>query len=157
MDEEKAEYFKLVSDALGYSRAPAPGTTSAGGFTDAALGYLVEDVKVRTAEAEHARAEAEQPGLTTEEKTAREAAAQEAEKALASSVNSTMTYMDTKGTDVSPGTEGMAALMELNTAVNTMKTETATKEVSATLTKVQAESTNVGLRMAAGAMRSMTG
>ncbi len=153
-DTQQTKYFTLVSDALTATRTPVASvekTTPV--YADAQLGNMVAAIREQQATVEQLEKQRSQSGLSPDEVANLDSQIEAAEMRLANTSSKTIDYVNSSGMDVSLGSQGMTALMEVNRGINAITDTKALAVVDKTLSEVQTVAANAGLRVVAGSMR----
>jgi hypothetical protein len=121
-------------------------------FTDSELNQKVNDARTKHQVLNYLVEKASQPEVTEEKRKVYEEQAKEVEGDLANAISETAKYIDTSGKEVSVGSEGMAAMMEMDKGLAAIKDSQALKTVENTFTRINTTSANSGLKMVLGSM-----
>jgi hypothetical protein len=120
-------------------------------YADKGLEAMVSDAKAKQVVVEYLREKAAQPDVSEERRVVIEEQAKAAEVELADAIGAATEYVatnvDARKMDVSVGSEGMAALVEMNKGMETIKTPEAQARMTETIQKVQGQTVNAGLNM----------
>lgn len=158
-DSQQRDYFgtlkesvNLLGNALISRKETAAGILGSTSFTDKTLEQKVTDAKEIQLVTTYLREKASQYGLPAEQKTLYEQQAKEAEAELAAAITGTATYIAERKIDVSAGSEGMAAMLELQTGLQSMRDDTAAALVTDGFSAIKVSSANTGLNLVLDAM-----
>ena len=156
---QKKEYFTEVKDSLHLMGNALTGKKGIavegpvlGDYKDFVLKQNVKDINEQRQAADYLRKKADQPDLPEDKKKMYEDAAKDAEMELADTVTKAAKYVAEEGLDMSLGSEGMAAMMEMNKGFEAIKDAQALEAATTSLEKVKETSKNTGLNMAMGNM-----
>ena len=159
VDSLQNEYFsaikdshKLMGDALIGKKSVAVEGAGSVAFKDLDLGQKVKDINEKRQAADYHRKMAGQPELSMDKKKMHEDAAKDIEMELADTVTKAARYIAEKGLDMSLGSEGMTAMVEINKGFEAIKDAQTLEAATTSLEKVKETSTNTGLNMAMGSM-----
>jgi hypothetical protein len=167
IDYQQENYFhvmdnsiSLIGNALagkqdiqGISGALAGVAGAATGvFTDKELGQKVTSAKAARQVVDYYNEKARQPDLPGDVREKYLTQAQEAEKDLANIITDTVNYIDSSKMDVSLGSEGFSAVMEMNTGLAKITTADTAGAVKTNLSSLQDTTINADLKLALGGM-----
>ncbi|MGB8465156.1 MAG: hypothetical protein WCE49_09460, partial [Terrimicrobiaceae bacterium] len=107
-------------------------------------------VKARQQRVQLLRAKSTDTGLPqeTRDKFARQAKDSEAD--LAKSIQNTAEYLSDAGVNVSQGSDGFRAMMEVSNTISTLNDTTARSSLKSGLTRLQGTTSNAGLKTMIG-------
>jgi hypothetical protein len=108
-------------------------------FTNQDLGAMVDQVKYMKGFVDYYNAKAKEANLPTNLRNTYEAQAKAAQILLANTISLTTNHLANTNTDVSVGSEGFSALMELNSGLGSIKDETAISNVNETFGSIQTQ------------------
>ena len=151
-DSQQKEYFGTIKDSW-VTMADTLGKISVGDKTklsDALLDASVNEVKARQQRVQLLRAKSTDTGLPqeTRDKFARQAKDSEAD--LAKSIQNTAEYLSDAGVNVSQGSDGFRAMMEVSNTISTLNDTTARSSLKSGLTRLQGTTSNAGLKTMIG-------
>ncbi|MFA7061675.1 MAG: hypothetical protein WC156_12770 [Pedobacter sp.] len=155
-DSQQKEYFgtmkesvNLLGNALISRKDLAIDTAIKGSvsFSDKALEQKVSDATEKQLVADYLRKKAVQSDLSTEKRAIYEQQAKEAENDLAIAITDATRYIAESKTDVSVGSEGMTAMLELHNGLQTITDVKAVAMVTDGFTTIKNSSTNAGLNV----------
>ncbi len=160
LEAQQKDYFSTIKESYNLMGSALIGKQVKGGFEgtmpgifmDADLNQKVKDINEKRWVADYHRKKAIQSDLPADTKKMHEDAAREAETELTDAITKAASYVADKGLDMSPGSEGMAAVMEINKGFEEIKDAQAQKVVLASLEKVRVTSKNTGLNLVLGNM-----
>lgn len=154
-DSQQKEYFGTMKESvnlLGNALISRKDMTIAAdanlaGFSDKALEQKVGDAREKQLAADYLRKKSVQSDLSAEKRTLYEQQAKEAESDLALAITDATRYVAESRTDVSVGSEGMSAMLELQNSLRTMTDEKAVAMVTDGFSTIKNSSNNSGLNM----------
>lgn len=154
VDSLQKEYFTAIKESQNLMGNALIGKKSiavegpVGDYKDVVLKQNVKDINEKRQAADYLRKKADQPDLPEDKKKMYEDAAKDAEMELADTVTKAAKYIDKEGLDMSLGSEGMAAIVEINKGFEAIKDAQALEAATASLGKVTETSKNTGLNIA---------
>ncbi|HET9440038.1 MAG TPA: hypothetical protein VFO52_07700 [Longimicrobiales bacterium] len=152
-DTFKESYLNVFRDSLDVIRNRESVTPDLGGnFTDRYLGLLVQENHIRTQRLEVLQQEAAVSGLPTERQEFLAAEIQTAEEDLAHTIRRTTEYVSTTNKDVTVGSEGMTAMLEVSSGMTRIAEPTVLERTRTELDTVRTGTQNSGLRVVLGGM-----
>lgn len=154
-DSQQKEYFGTMKESVNLlgnaliSRKDLAADVVKGSavFADKALGQKVSDAKEKQLVADYLRKKSAQSDLPADKRAVYEQQAKEAETDLAAAITDTTKYVADSKTDVSVGSEGMAAMLELHSGLQTITDAKAVAMVTEGLGAIKSGSTNAGLNV----------
>lgn len=159
LDFQQKEYLTGFRDSLSLMGNALIGVAASGSefqktgkYTDTRLNEMVRVVNECESVIKYLSTKAGQSGLTSGQKKAYEEQIKVAEAEMISAIDNTAKYVDKSGTDVSLGTEGMAAMMELSKGVESIKLSDNLQRVNMNLTNLKNRTENPGLKILLGNM-----
>lgn len=158
VDSLQKEYFTAIKESQNLMGNALIGKKSiavegpVGDYKDVVLKQNVKDINDKRQAADYLRKKADQPDLPEDKKKMYEDAAKDAEMELADTVTKAAKYIDKEGLDMSLGSEGMAAIVEINKGFEAIKDAQALEAATTSLENVKETSKNTGLNMAMGSM-----
>ena len=154
-DSQKQEYFGTMKDSVNLlgnaliSRKELAVDTIRGSvnLSDKTLAQKVSDAAEKQIVADYLRNKAVQSDLPADTRTLYERQAKEAENDLAVAITDATKYIADSKTDVSVGSEGMAAMLELNNGLRAITDAKAVTVVTDGFSAIKNSSTNSGLNV----------
>jgi len=147
------ESANLMGNALIAGKGQAAGIDKgAASFSDKQLESMVANAREKEAAAKYLAGKATQPGIEESQRVIYEQQAKEAENDLAIAIADATKYIADSKTDVAAGSEGMAAMLALNSGLATIKDETAKKTVDNRFSAIKAGAASTGLVVVMDAM-----
>ncbi|WP_310601225.1 hypothetical protein [Desulfobulbus sp.] len=146
------ESTNLMGNALISQKERVSVGDKVAGYADAGLQTMVAAAKEKETVARYLTEKAAQPGLGEAQRAAYRQQADEAENDLAVAIADATQYIADAKIDVAVGSEGMAALLALNSNLGSVTSEAAAKTVDARLGAIKATTANSGLALVMGAM-----
>ncbi len=160
-DTQQLQYLNTMKESINVMGNALTGkvvTTTPGGvrgvtaFSDARLGTLVDDANQKQIVVNYLRQKASDPTLTPDQQKVYATQAATAEGDLAIAITNTTTYIAQSNMDVSAGTEGMTAMLNMNQILGTIKDPTVTTTVNTNLTRLSNTAPNQNTRIVLGTM-----
>lgn len=121
-------------------------------FADPLLNAAVNETKAKQEKAQILREKAADPALAEETRAAIAAQAKKAEAELAKSIQATAAHVSDSGMDVSTGSEGFNALMEISAGIGNITDKRTRNSMKTALTALQKKAGNAGLKTMLGGM-----
>ncbi|HWM25272.1 MAG TPA: hypothetical protein VNP98_10640 [Chthoniobacterales bacterium] len=149
------EFFKgSMAAVAGVFGAANTGKIKAGDtrFGDDLLDATIGEMKLKQQKVEILKEKAGDPGLPKEVRAKHATAAKKAETELAKSIQDTAKYLSDAGVDVSTGSEGFKAMMEISSGIGKITNERAKTSMKTGLTALQKKTGNAGLKTMLGGM-----
>lgn len=154
-DSQQQQYFGTMKESVNLlgnaliSRKAVAGDIVTGGlnFTDKTLQQKVADAREKQLVADYLRNKAIQSDLPADKRALYEQQALEAENDLAISITDTTKYVAESKTDVSVGSEGMAAMLQLQNGLQTITNDKAVAVVADGFGAIKNISANAGLNV----------
>ena len=159
-DSQQKEYFGTMKESVNLlgnaliARKDLASEVIRGntGFSDKALQQKVSDAQEKQLVTDYLRKKAVQSDLPAEKRAIYEQQAKEAEIDLAVAITDATKYVADSKTDVSVGSEGMAAILELHSGLQTITGEKAAAIVTDGFAAIKSSSTNAGLNVMVDSM-----
>ncbi|RII29848.1 MAG: hypothetical protein CXR30_11085 [Geobacter sp.] len=158
-DSQQQEYFgtmkesvNLLGNALISRKEATVDSMGNIAFTDKTLEQKVGDAKEKQLVRDYLLKKADQSDLSTEQKTFYEQQAKEAETELAAAITGTAKYIAESKINVSAGSEGMAAMLELQSGLQSITDDKAATMVTDGFNSIKSSSTNTGLNLVMDSM-----
>ncbi len=123
-----------------------------GGFTDQYLGMLVEEQRIRQQRLDFLKQEAQAESLPADRRTFLENEINIAEQDLAGSIRKTTEYISATNKDVTVGSEGMTAMLEVSAGMSKIERQNVLDSTRTQLNQVMQGTQNTGLRVVLGGM-----
>jgi len=121
-------------------------------LSDALLDASVNETKARQQRVQLLREKSNDPGLPQETRDKFAKQAKDSEADLAKSIQNTAEYLSDSGINVSSGSEGFKAMMEISNTIGSLTDSEAKSSLKSGLTKVQSTTSNAGLKGMLGGM-----
>ncbi len=158
-DRQQSEYFASIKESLGTVSNALTSRMSANAagilnpeITDSGLIERVSNVTERQNAVSYMRRKAAEAGTDTAAKTKYEELAKEAEKELAVSVKDAASYVSDNKMDVSPGTEGYKAMMDVNSGVLAVNEPEVKADITSHFETIKAGTASPSLNLFLGRM-----
>ena len=156
---QKETYFKIFEDSFTvmgnvftqFERGVTPVEKGAV-IADRELAGRVNQTREKRQVVDYLRQKAAQPDLPLDRKKVYEEQIKEAETDLAKTITETAKYIDSSGTDVSMGSAGMAAMVEMNQGLASVRDTQAVETVNTTFDNLRGTSGNAGFKLMLGNM-----
>ena len=155
IDTQQLQYLNTMKDSINVMGSALTGkavTKVATAFSDAQLATLVDDATQKQIVVNYLRQKSTDPSVTSDQQKVYATQATAAEGDLATAITKTTTYVATSGMDVSPGSDGMNAILAMNDQLATIKDATAISTVNTNLTKLSTTATNANTKLVLGTM-----
>ena len=117
-------------------------------FTNPELDLEMREAAIRQEKVEFLRQQINKPNLTDQERGTLQDRAIKAELELAESLQTTTEYIATSGVDISSGSEGFNAMLEISTTIGTLSSEgEALRNLKNELARISKQTNNPGLKV----------
>jgi len=159
-DSQQQEYFGTMKESVNLlgnalisrKEAAIDIIGNSADFTDKTLGQKVSDAKEKQLVRDYLRKKAAQSDLSTEQQALYEQQAKEAETELAAAITGTAKYIAESKINVSAGSEGMAAMLELHNGLQSITDDKAAAMVTDGFNSIKSSSANTGLNLVMDSM-----
>lgn len=141
------ESLNLMGNALITKGVKGVEGVSAGAYSDMGLEQRINNARDKKRDIEYANNKSKQPDLPEEKRKIYEDMAKEAEADLADAVTDTTRYVAEKGIDISMGSEGMSAMIEINQGLDTITHPEALEKVTTNLSAIRDTTKDSGLNL----------
>ena len=122
-------------------------------FANPELDLSMRDAAIRQEKLEFLRQQINKPNLTEQERRALQDRATKTELELSESLQTTTEYIATSGVDISSGSEGFNAMLEISTSIGTLSSEgEALRTLKNGLARIREQTNNPGLKVIIGNM-----
>ena len=141
------ESFSLMGNALITKGMKGVEGAITGAYSDKELEQKINNARDKKRDIEYAKNKSKQTDLPEEKRKIYEDMAKDAEADLADAVTEATKYVSETGIDISPGSEGMSAMIEINKGLDTITHPEALEKVTTNLNLIKDTTKDSGLNL----------